>query len=138
MTIREDAVIHDGIVDGDHIYFTAVDGIVIRVDGRTGMPDRFFDLNDMVPGRLPLGWCRGIAHLGGTRFAVGFSRLRPTRWEENLTWVRHRLGGSGINLMPTRIGVFDLERGALLEEYGLEEVGLNAVFSVHFLERPIP
>ena len=38
MTIREDAVIHDGIVDGDHIYFTAVDGIVIRVDGRTARP----------------------------------------------------------------------------------------------------
>ncbi len=63
--------------------------------------------------------------------AVGFSRLRPTKWDENVKWLKHQLGGDGESLLPTRISVFNLTTEELVEEYILEDIGLNAVFSMH-------
>ncbi len=134
MNVRDLQGIHDGIVFEDSIHFTTVDGTIIRVDGRSGRPNRAFDLNAMVKGNTPLGWCRGLARMGESQFAVGFSRLRKTKWTQNIRWVKHKFGGDGSGLNPSRIRVFDLETNQVLAEYDLEPVGLNDVFSIHLMD----
>jgi len=57
--------------------------------------------------------------------------LRPTKWKQNVQWVKHRLGGDGMGLQPTRLGMFDLRREKLCWEVDLEPAGMNVVFSVH-------
>ena len=129
--------IHDGVLRGDFIYFTSVRGHVIRVAAETGQVDRDFDLNEIANTHTPLGWCRGLHWLDEDRVAVGFSRLRGTRWQRNVRWVKHRLGGDGSGVMPTRISVFDLKRSKLCREYDVEPASLNAIFSIHDLNQSI-
>ena len=118
--------IHDGHVVGNRLIFTAVDGHVVIFDLRTG-EKRILDLND---GEQPLGWCRGLLTDGEARQGwVGFSRIRHTKLRQNLSWVRH--GFREQPRLPTRISLYDLERGALLRQIDLEPANLNAVFSIH-------
>lgn len=125
--------IHDGVLRSGSIYFTSVRGHVIQVNAETGQVERDFDLNEIVGFGTPLGWCRGLHWLDDDRIAVGFSRLRGTRWQRNVRWVKHRLGGDGSGVMPTRVAVFDLKRLELCAEYDVEPAHLNAIFSIHDL-----
>lgn len=126
-----DGLIHDGVVRGDSIYFTVVSGEVVIVDAGTKEVRRRVDLSRLDGATASPGWCRGIEVLDEEHVIVGFSRLRPTRWRQNVRWVKHRLGGSGAGLAPTRIAMFDLKRERLCWEVDLEPAGMNAVFSVH-------
>jgi hypothetical protein len=58
---------------------------------------------------------------------IGFSRLRPTRLEENLSWVRH---GFRDKYLPTRITLYDFEQNAVLDNLNVEPYGLHAIFSI--------
>ena len=87
--------LHDGIVYGDRVYFTAVNGKVVIADTRTLKVIEVIDLASMHEPDTLLGWCRGLM-LDGDRMWVGFSRMRPTKFRENVAWVkngfRHFLG----------------------------------------------
>jgi hypothetical protein len=124
--------IHEGHVTGDDVYFTTVNGLIVRFNLKTGRR-LVFDLNT-VPGRdteRPLGWCRGILPMGDQAW-VGFTRLRYTTLRHNLDWVRHGFRqAERYPPSPTRIAHYDLETLTLIEEIDLEGVGLNAIFSVH-------
>jgi hypothetical protein len=126
-----DKYIHDGLVRGDSVYFTAVNGQVVVVDAGSKTVRRRFDLNAIAGGGTPLGWCRGIEVLDDDHVVVGFSRLRPTKWKENVQWVKHRLGGDGTGLRPTRIALFDLRHEKICWDVDLEPAGMNVVFSIH-------
>ncbi|MES1245476.1 MAG: hypothetical protein ABUT39_27980 [Acidobacteriota bacterium] len=123
--------IHDGCVSGGRVVFTAVDGHVVSFDLATG-ERRELDLNGLMEpdDDRPLGWCRGLHLPDDGRLAwVGFSKLRPTKLKQNLSWIRH--GFKETPRLPTRIALYDLERPARLREIDLEPAGLNAVFSIH-------
>jgi hypothetical protein len=126
---------HDGIVDGSRAYFTTVDGHVVIADLESQRVERVVDLNAIAGSPLALGWCRGLAVLdGGRRLVVGFSRLRPTRFRENVRWVKHQLGlRSTPGNLPSRIACFDFEAERLLWEENLEQHGLSVLFSIHAL-----
>ena len=124
--------VHDGHVEGDRVYFTAVDGCVIRFDLRTGRKADV-DLNTLraPDDDRPLGWCRGFLPQGD-RAWVGFSRIRYTTLRKNLSWLRHGFRETEHHQMqPTRIALYDLEQPALLDQIDLEPAGLGAVFSIH-------
>jgi hypothetical protein len=87
------------------------------------------DLNQIAGGGAS-GWCRGLEVLDEDRVVVAFSRLRPTKWRENVRWAKRRLGSRGVGLLPTRLAMVDL-RTERFWEANLEPVGLYAVFSVH-------
>jgi len=126
------AGIHDGHVVGDQLYFTSVDGCVIRFDLRTGKKTAF-DLNTMAApdDDRPLGWCRGVLAMGDQAW-VGFTRIRYTTLRRNLSWIRHGFRESEHHRHhPTRIALYDLQESALLEQVDLEPAGVGAVFSVH-------
>jgi hypothetical protein len=123
---------HDGIVVGRRVYFTTVDGRVVVASLDGDRIERIVDLNRAAGSPLALGWCRGLALPSERHAVVGFSRLRPTKFRENVRWVKHRLGlASTPGNLPCRIACFDLQEERLLWEVDLEEHGLAAVFSVH-------
>jgi hypothetical protein len=131
-----DEPVHDGYVAGRHIYFTTVDGYIIRFHLATGAKQSFAlpAMHGSYSDR-PLGWCRGILPLGESVW-VGFSRVRFTALRHNLDWVRR--GFRQIERLPpapTRIACYDLANNTLLEEIDVEHQGLNTIFSIHTTER---
>lgn len=127
---------HDGRVSTGYVYFTAVNGFVLRFD-LTTQKMQTFDLNafrNPYPGH-PLGWCRGIHPVDVRTAWVGFSRIRYTPLRQNLDWARRGFRHADRHPpAPTRIACYDLLAGTLLEEIGLEGAGMNTVFSVHVVE----
>ncbi len=117
--------VHDGVVHGDHIYFTAVNGTVAVADKTTLQVVEHIDLNKVGPGNPVLGWCRGIAP-GADGVWVGFSRLRATTTRENVAWVK----GGFRKSLPTHIARYDLQKRTLEQRIELEDHNLNAVFSI--------
>jgi len=110
---------------------TTVDGHVVRANLRSGETLAVHDLNAYSRTDRALGWCRGLHVLDGERVLVGFSRLRPSKIKENLTWVKFKMGLREVSgQSPTRVACYDLARGALEWEVNLEEHGLNAVFCI--------
>ncbi|MEK7728900.1 MAG: hypothetical protein AAB354_10835, partial [candidate division KSB1 bacterium] len=133
---------HDGIVHEPHVYFTTVNGHIVKADCKSGQVVQTFDLNRMSENRGPLGWCRGLLLLDEAHAVVGFSRLRPTKFRENIAWVK-RWAKSSLGLSesvaskPTRIALYNLKAGRLLWEMNVEAAGMNAVFSIHLCNSPL-
>jgi hypothetical protein len=87
--------------------------------------DSCIDLN--TPGGPTLGWCRGLSVMDDRRAWVGFSRIRPTKFVENISWIKN---GFKQRRRPTRIALYDLARAKCLREVELESLGLHTVFSI--------
>lgn len=117
--------VHDGVRFGDHIYFTAVDGHVVIVNRETLAVEERINLAALEGTSNQLGWCRGILP-DETGVWVGFTRLRPTAFRENVAWVKDGFRKS----MPTHIARYDLEKRRLVQRINLEDHDLNAVFSI--------
>jgi hypothetical protein len=117
--------VHDGVTYGDHIYFTAVSGHIVVANAETLEIEESLDLSTLEDGEVQLGWCRGILP-DATGAWVGFSRLRPTAFRENVAWVKDGFRKS----MPTHIARYDLEKRELVKRINLEDHDLNAVFSI--------
>lgn len=122
---------HDGMVHGDRVYFTTVDGHVVVADAASKEVLQVHDLNEINGGLRYLGWCRGLHVVGPDLVVVGFSRLRPTRIKANLDWTR---GGifrlKSFLKRPARIALYDLRAGRVCWQHNLEKTGLSVIFSV--------
>jgi hypothetical protein len=119
--------VHDGVVHDRRIYFTTVDGTVVVVDpttlevvGRHRLARPTGRDNDAI-----LGWCRSL-YIDGEFCWVGFSRIRPTRLRQTVSWVRT----GGASQAPTRIARYRMSDWTCDAEIDLEPFGLNAVFTV--------
>ncbi|MCK4889648.1 MAG: hypothetical protein KAS21_00185 [Candidatus Aminicenantes bacterium] len=123
---------HDGVKFKDKIYFTTVNGKIAVISEKTGKVERVFDLNEMTDLKnTALGWCRGIKIVSDSVVIVGFGRLRQTKYQENIRWVKYLVRGTRIPRgLPTRIAAYDLKEEKLLWELNLEEYGMHAVFSI--------
>ncbi len=117
--------IHDGLVHEGKIYFTSVNGWIYIADLSSLKLEKAINLSDMHPEGTLLGWCRSL-FVDGDRLWVGFSRIRPTKWRENVTWLMRGFK----YVQPTHIGCYDLVKGEYIEEVNLEPMGLNAVYSI--------
>jgi hypothetical protein len=118
--------VHDGIYHQGRIYLTTVNGHLVVANPETLKIESVMDLNAAHPEQALLGWCRGLL-IQGDKAWVGFSRIRPTKFREAVSWVR--LGFSRV--LPTHIACYDLNRSQCLAEINLEDHGLDAVFSIH-------
>jgi hypothetical protein len=117
--------VHDGLVHHGYVYFTTVDGRIVIANTETLMVEEVIDLNEMSPSDVLLGWCRGIFVDEGMVW-VGFTRLRLTKFRENLSWVRWGFRKH----LPTRIACYDLEHRQCIQEIDVQQHGLDAVFSI--------
>jgi hypothetical protein len=126
---------HDGHAEENWIYFTTVDGNLIVVDRNTLQVANVVDLklidNEC---RALLGWCRGLLVLDEARVWVGFTRVRKTKFMENLNWVKHAFHDVE---KPTHIALYDLSARKCLREIDLEPFGMNVVYSM-FLAESLP
>lgn len=121
---------HDGYLHGDFIYFTTVDGHVVLANRRTLQVEKIYDLNQMTSsaGQI-LGWCRGVLPIDDRFVWVGFTRVRPTKFRENLSWLKSA-GTYERVYRPTRLALYDLERNQCVDEILLEPHGVGVVFSL--------
>lgn len=118
--------VHDGVVHGDYVYFTSVDGTVIVANPRTLQVEERISLGQMHESDTLLGWCRGLL-FDGPLLWVGFSRIRATKFRENIGWISRGFK----EVSPTHVACYDVERRCCIAEIDLEPQGLHAVFSIH-------
>jgi hypothetical protein len=116
---------HDGVLHGDRIYFTTVNGYVVVADPHSLVVEDVINLSELHPPDVQLGWCRSILFEDG-RAWIGFSRLRSTRFRENVKWVIQGFKTA----LPTRIAAYDLSARKHVSDIDLEPHGLNAVYSI--------
>jgi hypothetical protein len=122
---------HDGFLFNGWLYFTTVDGHVIMADPKTLKMERVIDLNRFSgQGSETLGWCRGLLPIDESFLWVGFTRVRPTKFRENLNWIRqqpqtHR---------PSHVALYDLRSESCVEEIETEPHGIGVVFTLFQLE----
>jgi len=119
---------HDGSLFGDQLYFTTVDGRIVVANSVTLKLEKIIDLRTFGDSNL-LGWCRGVLPIDNRRMWVGFTRVRKTRFKENILWARSLLREGAIE-QPTRVALYDVVEGRCLREFNLEPHGLNLVFSI--------
>jgi hypothetical protein len=125
------ALVHDGVLFGESLYFTQVDGQVVKVDVHNHEVKQSYNLNKITNTNTPLGWCRGIKVLDHDKVIVGFTRIRPVRKiapDGKVSWE----GEYGV--LPTRIACFDLKNETLLWEQSLEDYDMNAIYSIHSMD----
>jgi hypothetical protein len=124
--------IHDGCVFGDLIYFTSVDGRVILVNRASLKIAEIVDLKTIPEsaGKL-LGWCRGLWVVDERYVWIGFTRVRKTKFMENINWVKH---AGDDHRKPARIALYDIVAKKCVMEIDLEKFGLNVVFNM----MPVP
>jgi hypothetical protein len=121
--------IHDGYVHDGRVYFTTVNGMVAIADTQSLAIIEVIDLNELHPPDMLLGWARGVL-VEGDELWVGFSRIRPTKFRENVGWVLRGLKRD----FGTHIGCYSLSTRRSLGQIALEEFGLSAVFGIY----PVP
>ena len=122
---------HDGLICGDWIFFTAVDGKVVIVNRHTLRIERTIDLRqiqDHGQQILP-AWCRGLLPLDDNKIWVGFTRIRKTLFREHIRWIKSVLR-EGTVVRPTHIALFDIAKKQCLQEIDLEPYGMNTVFGI--------
>lgn len=82
-----------------------------------------------------MGWWRGVEVLDEERtLIVGFSRLRHTKWCENIRWVKHRAGQLDQPKLPTRIVSIDVPSRTVNWDINLEMHELGEFFSIIEIE----
>jgi hypothetical protein len=121
---------HDGLLFNHRLYFTTVDGRVAIANPKTSCVEEIVDLNDVQDEKHALlGWCRGLLPIDEERVWVGFTRVRKTKFHENVLWVKRRFK-EGMGERPTRIALYDLVKRRCLQEIDLEQHGFNIVFGI--------
>jgi hypothetical protein len=128
---------HDGLLRGNRIYFTTVDGRIVIANPQTLQVDEIIDLRSMTDGQVLLGWCRGLLPLDEKKMWVGFTRVRKTKFAENILWVRNVLR-DGAQEKPTHIALYDIVEKRCLQKFDLEEHGMNIVFSIFPAAAAVP
>lgn len=119
---------HDGLPLGGRIYFTTVDGRIVVANARTFKVEEIIDLKEFGKDGL-LGWCRGVLPVDDRRILVGFSRIRHTKFKENILWARSFMRNGAIE-QPTHIALYDLVEKRCVQEFNLEPYGINTLFSI--------
>ena len=119
--------LHDGYTTSDYVYFTSVNGCIIKANINTLKVEEVFDLNKIDNSGVPLGWCRGLFVEGDVAY-VGFTRIRHTKVKENLKWIVNMVKTNKIN--QTRIAVYDLKKKVKLDEIKMPDTIISALYSI--------
>jgi hypothetical protein len=119
---------HDGELYDGKLYFTTVTGTIVVVDAQTLKVETVVNLSEIDnPGNANLGWCRGLGRLDDRHMWIGFTRLRETRFKENVRWVKRIIKGEE---KPTHIALYDIVARKLLMEIDLEPFDMHVIFGV--------
>ena len=122
---------HDGVLHGDSIYFTTVDGKLIIVNRNNLQVDEIVDLRKISDGAQQIlpAWCRGLLPVDENKFWIGFTRIRKTQFKENVRWVKTIIN-EGTVMKPTHIALYDLTNRSCLKEIDLESHDMNGIYGI--------
>ena len=124
--------VHDGLVHDGRVYFTTVDGHVAIADTDSLDMIEVLDLTKAHADDMLLGWARGV-YVDDDQLWVGFSRIRPTKFRENVGWVLRGLKRD----FGTHVGCYDLRTGKSVAQINVESFGLSAIFGIYTPFRPL-
>jgi hypothetical protein len=122
---------HDGVVCGDRIYFTVVDGKIVIVNRHSLAVEQMINLQEISreDEQVLPAWCRGLLPVDERRIWVGFTRIRTTQFTENIRWIKTALH-QGTLEKPTHIALYDIVEKRRLQQVELEPYGMNTVFGI--------
>jgi len=122
---------HDGVVCGDRLYFTVVDGKIVIVNRHSLTVEQMIDLQEIgrEDQRVLPAWCRGLLLIDERKIWVGFTRIRETQFHENLRWIKTTMHHGALE-KPTHIALYDIVEKRRLKQVELEPHGMNTVFSI--------
>lgn len=130
--LTDECPVHDGIVTDESIVFTRVDAHAVFVDRQTLQVRETYNLAEMLPGVRKPGWCRGLSVIDEDRIIVGFTRMRPTKWDSNVNWLQSGWQNlKWLYRMPARICLFNLKEKRAEWDIPLQDFGMTTVFSIH-------
>ena len=128
---------HDGLLWNGQVYFTTVDGRIVIVNPQSLQVERIVDLHEIHRNSRQenalLGWCRGILPIDEARVWVGFTRVRKTKFMENVLWIKK---GFQNKSKPTHLGLYDIAERKCLQEIDLEGHGMNVIFGIYHATAP--
>jgi len=120
--------VHDGIVSGAEVYFTTVDGSIIIADTKTRQVVESIQITSMEGYGALRGWCRGL-YIDGDMAYVGFTRLRKTKRQEKVEWVKGLLqGGSAVEACS--VLAINLKQKRILADYRIPSGMTDAIYSI--------
>ena len=126
---RGEIAVHDGVVHEGAVYFTLVDGTLVVMDPEAPeAPLREIDLAALPGFGGVRGWCRGLCFAGGLAY-VGFSRLRRTRNQSKVDWVRRAVGGEP-PLKAASVLAVDLHSYQIVKDYRFEPDSIDALYGI--------
>jgi hypothetical protein len=122
---------HDGVIRGDRIYFSVVDGKVVIVNRHSLAIEEIIDLREISreDDQVLPAWCRGLLPVNERSIWVGFTRIRETQFKENIRWIKTALH-KGTLVKPTHIALYDTLEKRRLQQVDLEPYGMNTVFAI--------
>jgi hypothetical protein len=122
---------HDGLVSGERLLFTGVEGRIVIVNRHSLQVDQIIDLREIQDRGQEIlpAWCRGLLPLDKKRVWVGFTRIRQTLLRENIRWIKTVLQ-EGTVAKPTHIALFDIVDKECLKQIDLEPYGMHTVFGI--------
>lgn len=123
---RRPISVHDGIVVGERILFTTVDGAIVIANSTTLAVEEVVELHAMKGFAGVRGWCRGLC-VAGEILYVAFSRLRRTRKLEKIQWVGRLLSKGDVHNSASVLAV-DLARKTIVRDYRMPADIIDAIY----------
>ena len=120
---------HDGLLFNNNFTYTTVNGKIIKINPNNFSKINTIDLNIHEKKGRSLGWCRGYQELNSRSF-VGFSRIRPTKFMENIKWLGNKITDKVKLKMPTRVIEYNNNFSKINNTIMLEEYKMNWIFSI--------
>jgi hypothetical protein len=120
--------VHDGVVSGEFVYFTSVDGCIEVADTKTYKVIETIELSDYPGFGIVRGWCRGL-YIKDNIFYIGFSKLRKTKNKGKLRWLKNLKNISDIE-KECSVLAFDIERREIIKDYPLDGIPIDAIYSI--------
>jgi len=120
--------VHDGVVEGEYIYFTSVDSCIVIADSKSKQIVETVNLSELKGYGGLRGWCRGLYIKNGI-FYIGFSRLRKTKRMEKLKWV-NKLLLRGKNIEECSVLAVDLKKRKIIGDYIFPKNMIDAIYSI--------
>jgi len=122
--LMPDSGCHDGIVRGNFIYFTSVNGHILKVDIEKRQVVQDINIGNLVNG--PLGWTRGLEVVGSQAF-VATTALRGSKFKKYLKWI---LEPNSKSKIPTTLFQIDLSKEVVVNSYKIAEYSGSGVYTI--------
>jgi len=123
--VDEKVLCHDGLVKGDFIYFTSVNGSLVIVSKQTLKVEERIDLNKSANLNKVIGWTRGCEVIG-TKAYIGVSKMRHSKFKDYTKWI---VKGDKVSL-PSSILEVDLLTKDIVDIYEIENHSGAGVYSI--------